>query len=190
MSAFPIPHLLARYASAATRPVRSGLVAAGGLGLDRRLRVAEAALHRWLLAYSVSVLRVSVGIVFLAFGALKIAPGVSPAQDLVEHTTGLLTFGLVPGGMALALVAALECTIGVLLVSGRAKRAAMLLLAVNLVGILSPLALLTTRLFAGPHGAPTLEGQYVMKDVIVVGAALVIAASALTGGLPSEAPEV
>ncbi len=37
--------------------------------------------------------------------------------------------------------------------------------------------LLSGRLFDGPHGAPTLEGQYVLKDIVLVGAALVIAAA-------------
>lgn len=176
MSAFPIASILARYVGGVTRHDRPGPVTAPIRG---RAQSAEAALHRWLVAHSVTVLRVSVGFVFLAFGALKIVPGISPAEDLVERTTGLLTLGLVPGGVALALVAALECTIGLLLVLGRALRTALALLAINLVGILSPLALLTAQLFAGPHGAPTLAGQYVVKDVVIVGAALVIAASVL-----------
>ena len=50
------------------------------------------------------------------------------------------------------------------------------------VGILSPLVLLPERLFAGPYGAPTLEGQYVLKDVILVAAGMVIAAVTFRGG--------
>ena len=61
-------------------------------------------------------------------------------------------------------------------------RVAIWLLAIEFVGILSPVFLLTGRLFAGPHHAPTLEGQYVLKDVILVAAALVIAAASFRGG--------
>jgi len=56
------------------------------------------------------------------------------------------------------------------------------LLAVQLIGILAPVVLLTGRLFSGPHHAPTLEGQYVLKDIILVAAGMVIAAGTFRGG--------
>jgi uncharacterized membrane protein YphA (DoxX/SURF4 family) len=145
--------------------------------VDERARALQDLALRWLIAHSIAILRISLGAVFLGFGALKFFPGVSPAQDLVEHTTDILTFGLIPGPVALVGVATLECLIGLCLLSGRGLRAAVCLLSVQLIGILSPLVLLAARLFDGPHGAPTLEGQYVLKDVILVGAALVIAAT-------------
>ena len=188
MSAHPIPNTLVRHAAAAVHPVRSRLLAGRLHGVVERLRLIESACERWLIAYSIAILRVSVGAVFLAFGVLKFFPGVSPAQGLVERTTDILTLGLVPGAIALVFVATLETVIGLLLVSGRAMRAAVYLLAVQLVGILSPLVLLPGRLFHGPHGAPTLEGQYVLKDLIIVGAALVLA-STIRGGRLTGRPD-
>jgi uncharacterized membrane protein YphA (DoxX/SURF4 family) len=148
----------------------------------------EAAAHRWLIAHSLTLLRLSVGAVFLGFGVLKLFPGISPAQNLVETTTNILTFGLVPGSVALVGVAALECIIGLCLIGGRAMRPAVYLLAIELIGILSPLVLLPSRMFSGPHHAPTLEGQYVLKDVIVVAAALVLAATLRGAKLTAQAP--
>ncbi len=141
----------------------------------------DAALHGWLVAHSLTMLRISLGAVFLGFGLLKFFPGVSPAQDLVERTADALSFGLVPGSIALAGIAILECTIGLCLILGRGMRLAIYLLAVLMVGILSPLVLLPGRLFAGPYGAPTLEGQYVLKDIILATATMVIATT-LRGG--------
>lgn len=46
---------------------------------------------------------------------------------------------------------------------------------VGVLGILSPLVLLPARLFNGPDHMPTLEGQYVLKDVILLAATMVIA---------------
>jgi uncharacterized membrane protein YphA (DoxX/SURF4 family) len=160
MSTVAIPRLVVRYASASAR-----------------LRALETACQRWLTAHSIAILRISLGAVFLGFGMLKFFPGVSPAQGLVERTTDILMLGLIPGAVALVLVAAMECTIGLCLITGRAMRPAIYLLGVQLIGILSPLVLLPARLFDGPHGAPTLEGQYVLKDVIFVGAAFVLAAT-------------
>ncbi len=142
----------------------------------------ENRVHAVLVRSSIGVLRVSLGVVFVAFGVLKYFPGVSPAQNLTETTTRIVFFGLVPGAVALVLTATLECGIGLLLMSGRGLRVALYLLVVELLGILSPIVLLPGRLFAGPYGAPTLEGQYVLKDIILVAAAMVIAAGSFRGG--------
>jgi len=143
---------------------------------------AENRVHAVLVRYSIVALRISIGVVFFAFGVLKYFPGVSPAQNLAETTTHILFLGLIPGGVALVLTATLECAIGLLLISGRGLRVALYLLVLELLGILSPIVLLPGRLFAGPHGAPTLEGQYVLKDIILVAAAMVIAAGSFRGG--------
>lgn len=142
----------------------------------------ENVLHHQFVAHSIAVLRIAVGLVFFGFGVLKYFPGVSPAQNLTEATTHILFFGLVPGRVSMLFVATLECMIGLSLIAGRPMRVAIWLLGMEFVGILSPLVLLPARLFSGPHHAPTLEGQYVLKDIILVGAAMVIAAATFRGG--------
>jgi putative oxidoreductase len=89
---------------------------------------------------------------------------------------------LLPGRVALVGIAGLECFIGICLLANRWMRLAVWTLAVEFVGVLAPLAVLPGRLFSGPHDAPTLEGQYVLKDIILVTAALVIAAGTFRGG--------
>ncbi len=151
----------------------------------------EDVIHRVLVRYSIDLLRVSVGAVFLGFGVLKFFPGVSPAESLVIATTDKLSFGFVPGHTALVAIAALECFIGLCLLTGRWMRLALWLLAIAFVGILSPLALWSGRLFGGPHHAPTLEGQYVLKDLILAAAGMVIAAATFRSGrlVREERPE-
>lgn len=149
--------------------------------LRHRFDRFDAAVHRCLVTYSVTLLRLSLGVIFLFFGLLKYVPGLSPAQGLVEKTTGVLTFGLVPWSVALVVIATLECTIGLCLLTGRGMRLAIYLLGFQMVGVLSPLFFFPGRLFAGPHHAPTLEGQYVFKDIILATATMVIATT-LRGG--------
>ncbi len=150
--------------------------------LHERLLHVEDRTHHWFVVHGIALLRIAVGAIFLGFGALKYFPGVSPAENLVDATTDLMTFGLISSGVSLAAVATLECFIGACLISGRLMRLAIWLLALQFIGILSPLILLPGRLFAGPHHAPTLEGQYVLKDVILVAAGVVIAAGTFRGG--------
>ncbi|HVE95829.1 MAG TPA: hypothetical protein VNA67_02425 [Pseudonocardiaceae bacterium] len=154
------------------------------------VNAGEATIHHWLMRYSVTALRISMGLVYVSFGILKYFPGISPAQDLALATTHLLSFGLVPAvvpnGVAMMLIATLECAIGLLLIAGRWLRLAICLLAVQLAGILSPVVLLAARLFAGPHHMPTLEGQYVLKDIILVAAAMVIATTVRGGAVTDD----
>ena len=142
----------------------------------------ENHIHHLLVLHSITALRIALGTVFLGFGLLKYFPGVSPAEDLATATTDILLFGLVPGSLALIGIATLECFIGICLLTGRLMRLAIWLLAIQFVGILAPAVVLFGRLFDGPGGAPTLEGQYVLKDVILVAAGLVIAAASFRGG--------
>jgi putative oxidoreductase len=147
-----------------------------------RFVAIENTLHALLVRHGITALRVTVGTIFLGFGLLKFFPGVSPAENLAIATVDRLTFGLVPGGVGLVAIATLECFIGISLLANRWMRLAVWLLAVQLVGILAPIVLLTGRLFSGPHHAPTLEGQYVLKDIILVAAGMVIAAGTFRGG--------
>ena len=60
--------------------------------------VANAALDRlatFLTAHSITILRVSLGLVFLVFASFKFVSGASPAEDLAVATVGKLTFGMV-----------------------------------------------------------------------------------------------
>lgn len=148
----------------------------------QRFLHVENRIHHQLVLHSITALRIAVGAIFLGFGVLKYFPGVSPAQNLTEATTHILFLGLVPGDVAIVIIATLECTIGILLLANRGMRVAVWLLAIEFVGILSPIVLLSGRLFAGPHHAPTITGQYCIKDIILVAAALVIAAGSFRGG--------
>ncbi|MGI8802226.1 MAG: DoxX family membrane protein [Solirubrobacteraceae bacterium] len=147
-----------------------------------RFERIENRLHHVLVQHSITVLRIAVGAVFLGFGILKFLPHISPAENLTEKATSLLTLGLVPGSEAIVFVAALECFIGICLLLNRWMRLAVWLLVAEFVGVLSPLVLLPSRLFSGPHHAPTLEGQYVLKDIVLVAAGMVIAAASFRGG--------
>lgn len=144
----------------------------------------ENAVHRLLVNHSISALRISLGAIFLGFGLLKYFPGVSPAEMLSADTTDVLFLGLIPASVAIYIVATMECFIGVcfLIGSDRLMRAAVWVLAAQFVGILSPLVIEPGHLFSGPHHAPTLQGQYVLKDIILVAAGMVVAAGAFRGG--------
>jgi len=143
-----------------------------------------ARLTDWLTRYSILVLRVSLGVVILGFGALKFIPGASPAEDLVMRTVEKLTFGIVSGQAAVLVTAVTEVLIGLTLITGILLRMGLLVVAGWTIGIMSPVVLFFSDMF--PSGGPTLEAQYVLKDIVLGAAALVVAARALGARMTTE----
>ena len=111
----------------------------------------------------------------------QVLPRLRPAADLAARTITTLSFGLVAPGLLLPGLAAWECLIGLGMLSGTCMRATILLLLLQMVGTLTPLLLFPTVTFTHFPLAPTLEGQYIIKNLVLVSAALVIG-SQVRGG--------
>jgi putative oxidoreductase len=161
------------------RPTQSQSSAAVDGAPSRQPGLVERLTQRltgWLADHSIAILRVSLGLVFLMFGMLKFIPGASPAEELAVRTVQTLSLGMLPAQAAILLTAAVETFVGLTLVSGKLLRTGLAVMATALVGIMSPLVLFAADLFPG---APTLEAQYVLKDIVLVAAGLVVAAAAL-----------
>lgn len=143
-------------------------------------------LTEWMAHYGVVFLRISLGIVFLWFGVLKFVPDLSPAQELATSTLWLLSLGLVPPTVALAVLATWECLIGIGLITGAAMRATLLLLFLQMLGTLMPLFLFPSEVFNHIPYAPTLEGQYIIKNLVLISAGLVIGATVRDGAIVAD----
>jgi uncharacterized membrane protein YphA (DoxX/SURF4 family) len=139
-------------------------------------RQTDVEVTEWMARRAVTLLRCSLGVVFFWFGVLKFVPDLSPAADLAARTLTTLSLGLVAPGLLLPGLAAWECLIGLGLLSGRCLRLTILLLLLQMVGTLTPLLLFPTLTFTHVPFAPTLEGQYILKNLVLISAALVIGA--------------
>lgn len=133
-----------------------------------------------IAARSISLLRIAIGIIFLWFGALKLVPHLSPAEALAGRTILILTFGLAKPAVSVPLLGLAECLIGACLISGRYVRFALLALFVQMAGTLTPLFLLPHETFQSLPFEPNLTGQYILKNLVLIAGAIVVAASAKT----------
>ena len=140
----------------------------------------------WMARFGIVLLRVSLGVVFLWFGALKFFPGLSPAQDLATRTIGLLTFGLIPAQVSILAQAAWECLIGIGLITGIFMRATLLLLFLQMLGTITPILFFPQEVFTLIPYAPTLEGQYIIKNMVLISAGLVIGATVRGGAVIAD----
>jgi uncharacterized membrane protein YphA (DoxX/SURF4 family) len=152
---------------------------------DRFDRI-DVRLTRWMARYGIVLLRISLGLVFLWFGFLKFFPGLSPAEELVTNTINRLSFGLVPPATAAFLVAALETLIGLGLITGVAMRLTLLLLAFQMIGTAMPILLFPDQVFQIVPIVPTLKGQYIIKNLVLASAGLVIGATVRGGRLVAD----
>ena len=132
---------------------------------------------RWMARYGVLLLRVSLGVIFLWFGFLKYFPDLSAAEGLAARTVVTLSFGLVPTKTLMLILATWECLIGFGLLTGRLLRTTLFLLFMQMIGTVTPIFLFPQELFRVIPYAPTLEGQYIVKNLVLISAGLVIGAT-------------
>ena len=148
--------------------------------LDRRIT-------RLFADHGITLLRISIGVVFFWFGVLKFWPGLSPADGLALDTIDRLTFGLMPPTPARLGLAVLETAIGLGLILGKALRLTLLMLGGQMLGTVTPLFLFPELTWAQSL-VPTLEGQYILKNVVLATAGIVIGAT-VRGGRLIDDPE-
>lgn len=148
----------------------------------------DARITRWMARYGILLLRISMGIVFLWFGLLKFFPGLSPAAGLATRTIERLTFGMIPPEVSLLILAAWESLIGLGLLFGIFLRLTLLLLFLQMLGTITPLFLFPQEAFIVLPFVPTLEGQYIIKNLVLISAGLVIGAT-VRGGKVVSTPD-
>ena len=139
--------------------------------MNSTLRDLDRSFLGWLGRWSIPLLRISLGVVFVWFGALKVL-GVSPVSDLVGDTV----YWVDPDWFVPVLGIA-EMVIGVLLVVGRLLRAALFVFAAQMVG--TALVFVVLPEVAFQDGNPlklTVEGEFVVKNLVLLTAGLVVAA--------------
>lgn len=118
----------------------------------------------------VDILRVCLGIIFLWFGALKLA-GASPVETLLRNTYGFLSVEAF-----IKILGVWEVLIGLGFITKKFFRATLVLFLIQMGGTLSCFALNPEIFFSG--GNPlllTMEGEFVTKNIILISAGLAVA---------------
>jgi uncharacterized membrane protein YkgB len=142
--------------------------------IDRRIT-------KWMARHGMSIMRISLGLVFFWFGALKLIPGLSPAEELVRNTVYF-----VDPDWFIPVLALWEMAIGLGLMAGKCMRITLLLLILQMPGTALPLVLLPQAVWTQfPYGL-TLEGQYIVKNLVLIGAGLVLGGTVRGGRLKPD----
>ncbi len=142
-----------------------------------KLEKAEKAITGWMAKNGLMLLRISIGIIFFWFGFLKFFEGMSPAEDLAIKTIDKLTFNLLPDKVIIYGLAVWEVLIGIGLIINRFMRATLLLLFLQMLGTFTPLFLFPQEVFYIFPVSLTIEGQYIVKNIILISGAIVLGAN-------------
>ena len=118
------------------------------------------------------LVRVPMFIIFFWFGILKVFL-VSHAQDFLIDTVFWMTF--LSAEKLTIVIGVWEMLIGIFFLSKRTTLLAMVLLFLQMSGTFMPLVILPNVTFQNSNPfLPTLEGQYIIKNIIIITAALII----------------
>ena len=118
------------------------------------------------------LVRIPIFIIFFWFGFLKIID-LSPAQELVQDTVYWMPF--LSAEMWTYVIGFWEVLIGIFFLFKKTTLVAMLLLLIQMTGTFLPLVILPEITFQDSNPfLPTLEGQYIIKNIIIITAALII----------------
>ncbi len=141
----------------------------------------------WKARNGLDILRVCLGIVFIWFGALKFFPGLSPAEVIAGRTIEVLTFGHLKPRISLPILACWECAIGLGLITKRWLRSTLVLLYFQMAGTMLPLVFFPHETWTSKIFVPTLLGQYIIKNLVLLSSGVVIGATVQGGRLIARA---
>lgn len=136
-----------------------------------------------------ALLRISVGMVFLWFGFLKFFGNTSAAASIAARTISWLTTDMIPSVTAMPILAALECLIGIGILTKKYMQFVIPLLYFQMAGTLLPLFIFPGETWEIIPLVPTLEGQYIIKNAILISAGIVLGVVSKGGKLIRD-PEV
>ncbi len=133
-----------------------------------RFEKIDSRISGWMDRHGIFFLRLSLAVIFIWFGALK-PLGISPAEELVKRTVYWF-----PPDVFVPILGWWEVAIGVGLLFRPLLRVALFLLFLQMPGTVLPLFLLPEVCFTWIPIGLTLEGQYIIKNLILISAAIVV----------------
>lgn len=120
------------------------------------------------------LLRISVAIIYIWFGALKFFPDVSPAEELAKNTMSILTLHHISNPILYITLAVWETLIGIFLLFNLFPKCVISLALLHMLGTFTPLLITSETTFNEYPFLLTLVGQYIMKNLVVISALIAI----------------
>jgi len=141
---------------------------------------------KWMAKHAILFMRLSIGIIFFWFGILKFFDGLSPAEGIATKTIDTITFGLLAEKTILYSLATWEVLIGIGLIFNLFMRETLLLLFLQMIGTFMPVFLFPEEVFHVFPIALTIEGQYIIKNLVIISAGIALGSTVRGGRIVNE----
>jgi len=149
-------------------------------------KIIDVNVGKWMARYCITFLRISVALVFIWYGAVKFFPEYNPVQAISSKAIEALSFGMLDSEIGIIILASVECVIGIGLLTNRLISVVLGLLAIQMLGTFLCLFLFQEDVFVHVPYAPTLEGQMILKNLVIMGAAMVVGATSKGGAIATN----
>ena len=130
----------------------------------------EPAISQEAYASDLLLLRLALGLVYFLFGFLKLFPDLSPAELLGSQTIMRISGYQMGADLALRSLAVMEVFIGIGFILNICLRWVSIIFFAHMAGTFLPLFLLPELTFKYAPFAPTIEGQYILKNLVFLAA--------------------
>ena len=134
----------------------------------KKLNKIDKEITQWMKELSVPFLRYSLATIFIWFGILK-SFNISPAQELVANTV----YWFDPAWFV-PFLGWWEVLIGICFLYKPLIRIGIPLLLLQMLGTFLPLLILPSVIYGDVPYSLTLEGQYIIKNIVIIASALVV----------------
>lgn len=140
----------------------------------RNLKSLEDKLQAYAAKCGYCFLRISIGIIYLLYGVLKFFPQHSPAEQLAKDTINTLTCGIISGSVACITLALQETLTGICFIFGIRLKWIIYLAFGHMMCTFLPFFFFPGKVFNNLPLSFSIEGQYILKNLIIMSALLVL----------------
>ena len=140
--------------------------ASDSIGAESDDQKRAGSMLTWCREHAYVMTRCTLGLIFIWFGALKVA-GMSPAAELVKQT-----FFFVPGNFIVPLLGVLEVLIGGCFLIKKAVGLGLIMLAFHLPGTFLSFFVVPERCFVRFPFVLTTEGEFILKNLVIISAGI------------------
>ena len=145
---------------------------AGKTSMEQMLEQLDQTIAKYMNIWGISLIKTSFAIIFIWFGILK-PFGWSSAIPILKATVAWLP--ILEPEVWVYIIGWWEVAIGILFLFKNTIRIAIALLFLQMFGTFMPLVLLPEIVYQNNNVfLPTMEGQYIIKNIMIISAALVV----------------
>ncbi|MCF7568843.1 doxx family protein [Sabulilitoribacter arenilitoris] len=136
--------------------------------------VLVSKIYKYSDKHKVSFLAISIGLIYLWFGILKLFPGLSPAENLAGNTLSAIVFYTINQRTLLIVLALVEIFIGINLLFQKRNKLLIYLVFIHMIGTLLPLFIFPEISFTKPPFGFSIIGQYIMKNFVIISGLIIV----------------